>query len=92
MKKVRVTLNRTDINGRSCHARRVPTGDVRNERGRQLRWPLRRVKPAALPARYRFHRVFDELLMDVIELRAFEGPHIGHGRTRFDAASIMRPL
>jgi hypothetical protein len=45
---------------------------------------LRRVKPAVLPARCRFHGVFDYRFMDMIALRAFEGPHIGPGRTRFN--------
>jgi|SRR6476620_2474527 len=52
---------------------------------------LRRVKPAVLPARYQFHRVFDQRLMDVCALGAFKGPQIGPGRTRIDPSQYHAP-
>jgi hypothetical protein len=48
-------------------------------------------KPAVLPARYQFHRVFDQRLMDVFALGAFKGPQIGSGRTRIDTSQYHAP-
>jgi hypothetical protein len=49
---------------------------------RGLSW---RSESAVLPSGVgRFHRVFDQLFLDVLTLRTFEGPQIGMGGTMFD--------